>query len=73
MKGVGAMGREKEGYREILSALMERYPLLMSKTQAARALGIGKDRLAVIIRKKHIAVQDGKIPIGSLASYLCGI
>ena len=67
------MPREKEGYREILSALMERYPLLLTRTQTAQALGIGRSTLAEIIRKKHIKVQDGKIPVGSLANYLCGM
>lgn len=66
------MAREKDGYRDMLVLLMEQYPMTLSKTQAARALNIGKEKLYELIRKKHITVQDGKIPIGSIASYLCG-
>lgn len=66
------MPREKEGYRDILMFLMERYPATMSRKQAAEAMGMSTRQLYRVIQKKHIKVQDGKIPVGSVASYLCG-
>ena len=66
------MGREKENYRATLQFLSEKYPMLMAKIQVAEALGISRTHLDKVIRKGHIKVQDGKIPIGSVASYLCG-
>lgn len=66
------MPREKEGYREMLSILMEKYPATLSRTQAGEALSVSQPHLRKLIQRKHIAVKDGKIPIGSIASYLCG-
>lgn len=64
--------REKQGYRDMLSLLMERYPNTLTRTQAAECLGISRQYLGEIIQKGHIKIQDSKIPIGSIASYLCG-
>lgn len=67
------MPREKENYRNMLQFLLEKgYPMTMSKTQAAELMEISKPHLDKIIRNKHIKVQDGKIPLGSIANYLCG-
>lgn len=66
------MPREKEGYRDMLIILLEKYPPTMSRTQAAEALGVSRPHLNKIIQKQHLKIQDGKIPIGSVASYLCG-
>lgn len=67
------MPREKPNYRDMLQILLEKgYPMLLSKTQTAEALGISKKYLNKIISKGHLKAQDGKIPIGSIASYLCG-
>lgn len=66
------MSREKEGYREILSILLEKYPPTLTRKQTAEALGVSVTHLNRIILNRHITVKDGKIPIGSVASYLCG-
>ncbi len=63
---------EKKGYREMLLMLSEKYPNTMTKKQASEALGVSFPRLQKIIAHKRISVVDGKIPIGSVASYLCG-
>ena len=47
-------------------------PMTLSKKEAAEALGISRVHLDKIIAKGHLKIQDGKIPIGSIASYLCG-
>ena len=62
------MAREKEGYRVMLSILLEKYPPTMTRNQAAEALGVSLPHLRRIIQKNHITIQDGKIPVGSVAS-----
>lgn len=64
--------REKQGYRDMLMLLMEKYPATMTRGLAAEILDVSPRHLGEIIKKGHIKVQDGKIPIGSIASYLCG-
>ena len=71
-KGGYDMGREKEGYRDMLAVLAEKYPLLLSRTQAGEVLGISQPHLRKLIQKKQITVKDGKIPIGSVINYSCG-
>lgn len=66
------MAREKQGYRDMLSILMEKYPATMTRGMVAQVIGVFPRHLSEIIKKGHIKVQDGKIPIGSVASYLCG-
>lgn len=66
------MAREKEGYRDMLVLLLEKYPATLSRVQAGEILSISQPHLRKLIQKKHITVKDGKIPIGSIASYLCG-
>ena len=65
------MPREKEGFREILAMLMEKYPPTLSKCKAAEALGCSRSHLQTIISRGKIKPKDGKIPIGAIASYLC--
>ena len=65
--------REKQGYREVLEFLTERgCPLLLTRSAAAEFLSISRPHLNKLIREKAIKVQENKIPIGSIASYLCG-
>lgn len=66
------MPREKQNYRDMLLFLSEKYPPTMTRGQACEALGVSRPTLRTMIGKNHIKVQDGKIPIGSVASYLCG-
>ena len=66
------MSREREGYREMLMFLAEKYPMTMTKKQAMEALGVSFTHLQKMIANKHITESDGKIPIGSVAKYLCG-
>lgn len=66
------MGREKEGFREILMMLKESYPLLLSKCETCKALGVSKPHLDKLIASGKITFADGKVPIGSVARYLCG-
>lgn len=65
------MGREKEGYREILEMLMEKYPVLLTNVQAAEVLGCSRRHFYDIVKRGHIKIKDGKVPIGAIASYLC--
>ena len=68
------MSREKEGYREMLVFLNEtkKLPLLMDRGQACEALSVSRDHLARLIAKGSISLDKNKIPIGSVARYLCG-
>ncbi len=68
----GNMAREKPNYRDMLMVLMEKHPSMLSKKEVVDILGVSRPTLDKIIRKGHIKYQDGKIPIGSVASYLCG-
>ena len=65
--------REKANYRDMLQFLTDKgYPLMLTKKQTAEILNCGKNAVPRIISKGHLKVIDGKIPIGSVASYLCG-
>lgn len=68
------MPREKPNFRDMLQYLHEdlKVPLAMSQKQAAEVLGVSKPHFYKLVAKDHIKVQDGKVPIGSVASYLCG-
>lgn len=63
---------EKKGYREMLEFLSSRYPLLLTRTQAAEILNVCPYTLRKIINKQNWKTVDKKIPIGVIASYLCG-
>lgn len=67
------MAREKANYRDMLSFLVNdlELPLLMSKVQAASALGISRIKLDEIIAKGSIPLTNRKIAVGSIARYLC--
>ncbi len=65
--------REKANYRDMLQFITEKgYPMMMSRGQVTELMSISRTTLAEAIKKGHIKVVDGKIPIGSVASYLCG-
>lgn len=70
------MAREREGFRDMLSFLAQErnIPLVMSRCQAAEALKISRTSLNALIADGYIKVdrETNKIPIGSLAKYLCG-
>ena len=68
------MAREKPEFRNMLCYLIDdkKYPPTMTKGQAAKAIGVSRGHLDKIIARGRIKVQDGKVPIGSIASYLCG-
>ena len=67
------MSREKSNYRETLAYLQEKgFEFLMSKSQAAEKLCISRPTLDGIIKSGRITMHNGKIPLGSIASYLCG-
>ena len=68
------MAREKPQFRDILNYLVidKEFPLMLTKKQTAEAMGVSRVHLDRIIAKGHIKIQDGKIPVGSVASYLCG-
>lgn len=67
------MAREKENYREMLLFLNvnKKIPLLMSRGQACEVMGISRDYLSMLISKGKIKLSENKIPIGSVANYLC--
>lgn len=70
------MAKEKEGYREMLAFLTSEkdVPLMMSRTQAANVLNISRTSIGNLIAGGYIALDKAtnKIPIGSIARYLCG-
>lgn len=64
---------EKQGYREMLAFLSEKgYPMTLSKKEAQELLSVSHSHLSKIILRGHIKLVDNKIPLGSIASYLCG-
>ena len=64
---------EKSHYREMLQFLTEQgCPIMSTRQQASKMLGICQQNLRKEIAKGRIKLVDNKIPIGSLASYLCG-
>ncbi len=64
---------EKQGYRDMLFFLKEQgCPMMSTRGQASKFLGICQQNLRKEIAKGKIKVCEDKIPIGSLASYLCG-
>lgn len=66
------MAREKEGYRATFGYLAERYPMLISKSQACEILKVSYPHLRKLISANRIKCDKGKIPLGSMASYICG-
>ena len=67
------MSREKANYRETLAFLQDNgFDYLMNKSQLAEKLCISRPTLDDIIKSGKITIHNGKIPIGSVASYLCG-
>ena len=68
------MAREKQNYRENLDFLYQRYnKLSFLKKEVTDILDITYDSLRKMIRCGDLKEDScGKIPIGSLASYLCG-
>lgn len=68
------MPKEKAGYRDMLMFLSEdkKAPLLLNRGQACELMGISRDHLAEMIYKGEIKLSENKIPIGSIARYLCG-
>ncbi len=68
------MPREKPNYRDTLQFLTEKYTKMsLSKGETVDLLGITYPSLQKMIKKGELKADCcGKIPIGSLASYLCG-
>ena len=66
------MAREKEGYREMLVFVSERYGMTLQKKEACEALSVSMPHLNKMIDKGIIKCTCGKIPIGSVVSFLCG-
>ena len=68
------MGREKEGYRDMLTYLLndKGLPMTLTKKQVQDELNISRSFLDKLLRKGLIKESGGKIAIGSVASYLCG-
>ena len=64
---------EKENYRDMLQFLCDKgYPMALTRGEACKLLGVSRPVLRKMIDKKRLKVNGGKIPIGSVASYLCG-
>ena len=64
---------EAFGYRETLELLAEKHPMTVTQKDTAKILGCSLSHLKdTIIKKGHIKVVDGKIPLGSIARYICG-
>ena len=68
------MPREKPNYRENLKFLHEQYgKMVFSKKETTHILGVSINTLQKMVKEEDIKTDsDGRIPIGSLANYLCG-
>ena len=66
------MPREPVGFRDMLAELMKEHPMLLSKTSVCEMLEVSRTYLDKLIREGKITYKDGKVPIGSVARYLCG-
>ncbi len=67
------MPREKPNYRETLAFLVEQnHPLVLDKKETKELLGISLNFLNKLIDEGYIKVTSGKIPLGSVANYICG-
>ena len=67
------MSKEKANYRETLAFLVEQeHPMVLDKKQAKEILGISLNFLNKLIREGYIKIAGGKIPLGSVANYICG-
>jgi hypothetical protein len=64
---------EKANFREMLYFLKEQgCPMLSTRQEAGKFLDMGQQNLRREIAKGRLKLVDNKIPIGSIASYLCG-
>lgn len=70
------MAREKEGYRDMLSFLLNERgaPNLLSRSKAANVIGCSRTTIGNLIANGTLTVDTltNKILIGSVARYLCG-
>lgn len=68
------MSREKANYRDTLSYLreVEKAPFSLNKTEAAKLADISREELNELIANGIIKMSGKKIPLGSVASYICG-
>lgn len=68
------MPREKPNYRDMLAYLreVEKAPLSLNKSEAADLIDVNRAELNEMISKGIIVIKNKKIPLGSIASYLCG-
>lgn len=68
------MARRKENLDVVLKCLIieKCCPMMMSRSKAAEVTGISRRKIAELIARGCLEVQDGKISAISLASYLCG-
>ncbi len=64
------MAREKEGYRENLEFLLEKFPgkVVLNKKEVALGFGINQRTAAA----RYPFNKDNTISIATLARYLCG-
>ncbi|MBQ8390941.1 MAG: hypothetical protein IJX50_00140 [Clostridia bacterium] len=46
--------------------------MTLSRKEAQEVLGVSHTHLAKMINRGHIKLIDNKIPLGSVARYLCG-
>lgn len=66
------MAREKNGYREMLEFLAKDHPLTMTQKEAAECIGVSAPHMRKLVVMGKIKVVCGKVPIGSVANFLCG-
>lgn len=65
--------REKQNYREMLGYLATEkgLPLLLTVKQVQETLEVSYGFVTKLIKSGRLKKTDGKITLGSLASYLC--
>ncbi|MBO5060272.1 MAG: hypothetical protein J6C82_05095 [Clostridia bacterium] len=67
------MAREQPNYRSTLEMLIDKgYPMSLTRGEAAKILCLSYKKIAELIKKGFIKEKCGKIPLGSVANYLCG-
>ena len=65
------MPRELYGHRELFSYLAEKYPLMVSKSEAAKILEMSVETLRRLAVKGEIKVKDTQVALWEIARYMC--
>lgn len=62
---------EKQGYRDTLAVLSQRFPALIRKGDVAEYMGCSERTVARMVAAGKLKAENGKVTIGSLAWLIC--